>query len=356
MPADHAPNSSVTEAVIQLNVSRDRGVSWLLSRIGDDGEPVDAGIVNSWYRVPWVLATVGRIPEAARVMSWIERHALSAAGDLVPGPPQNPWTNANACYPLAILAVGAWHLERYDTASAIMDTLTMSFVDAETGGAYVERPEHRSTGRQDVLCTAQLGLAALETGREDLAHGVYNWMTELLAAQPGLPDTLYLSRTRDGLVRDFAQDQAFGHVIEFQQPRQAYFNPGIGAAFLGRYHQRIGQPSALALANDLLTLSSGGTEMQYDYADTVHVGKLAWGASVVLDSDAGDSTLAILLRMTQWFVDCQEADGRWNPSHFLFPEPTEGDALWKTGEHIMIINQMMAALSGIHRGPVGRDR
>ena len=45
------------------------------------------------------------------------------------------------------------------------------------------------------------------------------------------------------------------------------------------------------------------------------------------------------------------AGQRWlDPSHFLFPTPNDADTLWKTAEHIMIINFMLAAIGGYHRG------
>jgi hypothetical protein len=336
-------DSEIDRVVDQLTSAREAGLNWLTSRISPDGAPVGANDVNSYYRVPWALATSGRLVEAGSVMSWMEREALTADGDLVPGAAQTPWTTANAPYPLAIMAVGAWHLERYDTANRIMDNLER-FQDPETGGAFIEHPDHRATGRQDLLSTAQIGMAALATGRRDVADLAYSWVVQLIAEQPSLPDRLFVSTAGGRLVTDFPAGEAFGHVVEFQSPRQAFFNPGIGAAFMARYSMATGEEHALELGRMLLTLSENGTDQQYDFADTVHVGKFAWGAATMFEADPAESHLRDIVMLADWFVECQLADGRWNPSAFLFPTPNDADALWKTAEHIMLINFMLGSL------------
>lgn len=339
--------AGVPRAEGRLLKARDAGLGWLLTQISTSGNPVGSESVNSWYRLPWTLAGAGRDLEAGRVLSWIERNALTSDGDLTPGAPQSPWTVANAPYPLGNIAIGAWQMERYDTARKIMDNLKR-FQNPKTGGGFVEHPDFRSTGRQDFLCTAQLGLAGLMCGRPEMAEGAFKWFSRLLADQESTPTTLYISTDAEGhVVTEFDPDQSFGHVIHFQEPRQAFFNPGIAAAFLGRYYMATGETSAKDLAGQLLAMTAGGTSQQWDSADTVHVGKYAWGASIMLEVDPQDRYLDVLTMMTDWLADCQESDGRWNPSHFLFPEPSEPDALWKTAEHIMIINFMLGALGAL---------
>jgi hypothetical protein len=339
--------AEVARAEDRLLQARDAGLGWLTRQISTSGNPVGSESINSWYRLPWALAGAGRDLEAGRVLSWIERSSLTPEGDLIPGPAQSPWTVANAPYPLGNIAIGAWQMERYDTARKIMDNLKR-FQNPKTGGAFVEHPDFRSTGRQDVLCTAQLGLAGLMCGRPEVAEGAFKWFSRLLAAQDRTPTTWFISTDAEGdVVTEFDPDQSFGHVIHFQEPRQAFFNPGIAAAFLARYYMATGETSAKDLAARLLAMTEGGTSQQYDSADTVHVGKYAWGASVMLEVDPQDCYLDALTMMADWLADCQETDGRWNPSAFLFPEPSEPDALWKTAEHIMIINFMLGALGAL---------
>jgi hypothetical protein len=348
----------VDDITSRLEAARSRGADWIVSRIGDDGEPPGAGRVNHYYRLPWALAVAGRVDVAARVVSWVERHALTPEGDLRAGPPRQNWngvgwTHDAASYPLAILATGMWHLERYDTAGAIMTTLR-AFQDDETGGGYVERPECRDTGRHDLLCTAQLGLAALTTGRLDMADAAFAWLERLWAEQPALPDRLYLSTTKDGLATDPPAGQEFAYYMEIDKPRQAFFNPGIGAAFAARYLLATGNAAAREIGRGLLDFSERASDTQYDFTDTVHVGKFGWGAGAMLDVEPADSYFADVLRMGQWYLDSQLEDGRWNPTAFLVPEPDDADALWKTAEHIVLMTVVEMALASRPRTVFGK--
>jgi hypothetical protein len=50
--------------------------------------------------------------------------------------------------------------------------------------------------------------------------------------------------------------------------------------------------------------------------------------------------------MTQWFVESQEADGRWHNSPFLDPGPTEAGDMAVTTEFVLHLSTILAALSG----------
>jgi hypothetical protein len=350
-----AQGLSAAEMVSRLEESRQRGADWIVSRIEDDGKPVGADRANLYYRVPWALQVAGRADVAAHVLTWIEDHALTPEGDLRPGAPQSNWnapmgwTKDAASYPIAIIAYGAWLLERYDTAAAMMDTLK-AFQDPETGGGYAERPEaeHRLTGRTELLCTAQLGLTALLTGRREMADAAFGWLERLWDGQPGLPDRLHLSVGRDGAIQTEAPaGSEFAYFLDVDKPRQAFFMPGLGAAFAGRYAMATGNKKGLEIGRGLLDVSERAHESQYDFTDTVHVGKFGWGAGVMTDADPGtDAHVADALRMGQWYLDSQLEDGRWNPTKFLVPEPDDADALWKTAEHIVLMTIVEMGLAG----------
>jgi hypothetical protein len=335
--------ASIETALGRLTAARSRGLDWLVEHVDARGKPAGADEINYWYRLPWALAMSGRLEEAGRVMSWIEHEAL-LDGNLRAGSHQIPWTVEAATYPLAIIAIGAWHLERFGTANQLLDTLVSYYQDPDTGGAYVERPEHRQARRQDLLCTAQLGLAALTAGRMDVAERTFKWIERLWAAQPALPERLFLCWGPGGLITEFAEAESFGRVVVFDKGRQAFFNPGIGAAFLSRYQLATGNEHAREIGRRLLELSAGGTSLQYDFPDTIHVGKFAWGAAAMLSVDPSDAHLVDVLSMADWCADSQLSDGSWDPSHFLFPDPQAPDKLWKTAEHVMIINFMLDGL------------
>lgn len=329
--------------------SQDAGVAWMLSRIEADGEPAGGTERNGYYRVPLALALVGERERASAVLSWIERNGLTDDGDLVPGAAQGVFTDRWSSYPLALIASGAWHLEREDTALAIMRTLR-SFQDPETGGAYAERPELRTTSRQDLFPTAQLGMTALTTGQRDVADRAFRWVARLYEAQPEFSQRLYTGWHEDGLVTDIDPSLEFELVTDFEKPRQAFYNPGIAAAFLARYFMQTGTTKARDLGRDFLRLSAEGTESQFDHTESRQICKFGWGASLMLLADPGGDHLRHVLRMAEWFVESQLDDGRWQNSPFLTPDPTDGDDLEVTAEFVQHVAIMRSAIGGRDRG------
>ena len=340
------------ELVEELRGVRERGRGWLLSKIGEDGEPAAARIRNGYYRMPWVLAVLGEREAAARVMSWIERNALTADGDLREGVPREAFTDRWATYPHSLLAQGAWSLERFDTALALVDKMATDFQDPGTGGAYMERPEAR-TGRQFIFPTAQMGLAALTVGRHDVADAAFGWFERLWDAQPDLPRTLYPSWGPDGLRTVADRGDDFWTIVDFTKPRQAFYNPGISAAFLSKYFMVTRAPRARELATAMLDLSANGTEDQWNYGESMQICKFGWGTAMAAEIDPGGEQIARVLRMAQWYVDSQADDGSWVPSGFITPEPNDSHAMEKTAEHTLWVTFMLATLAGAEaRGQV----
>jgi hypothetical protein len=329
-----------------LRQVRDRGVGWLLAHVDEAGKPAAADIRNGYYRMPWVLAVAGEREKAARVMSWIERNALTAGGDLGEGVPREAFTSRWATYPHSLLAQGAWALERYDTALALMQTMRSCFQDPDTGGAFMERPEVR-TGRQFIFPTAQLGLAALTTGQQDMAAKAFAWFDRpaVLYASWG-PAGLRLHPDQEG------QDDHFISKVEFRKPRQAFYNPGIGAAFLSRYYMVTRNERAREIARGLLQLSANGTPDQYNYWESMQICKFGWGSAVAADIDPAGPHRGQVLRMAQWYIDSQRPDGSWVPSGFLVPDPNDSHAMEKTAEHTLWVIFMLSSLAAAaDRGP-----
>ena len=287
----------------------------MLDRVGPDGDP--GAHHCHYYRVPWALALTGHRAEAAAVLSWVERNALEENGDLRPQA-RIGFELAWSSYPLANLATGAWHLERYDTALRIARRLR-AYQHPEAGGAFAAHPDHRENERQDLFPTAQLGMTGLTTGQMDLACGAYRWMQTVWNAQPELPDRLYTATNGAELITNVAGDSnlAWQAVTDFTQPRQAFYNPGIAAAFLGRYSMATGDQSALDLARNYLELTVKGTDAQFDHTDSVQVCKFAWGSSVLLEATGERQFFDHAARMGRWFLDAQNEDGSWDNSPFL---------------------------------------
>ncbi|MEV0071728.1 MULTISPECIES: hypothetical protein [unclassified Amycolatopsis] len=339
-----------------LRKVRARGVRWLLDHVADDGKPAAADIRNGYYRMPWVFAVVGEREVAARVLSWIERNTLTAQGDLREGVPREAFVHRWATYPHSLLAHGAWALERYDTALALVDTMRTTFQDPETGGSYMERPEAR-TGRQFIFPTAQMGLAALASGQSDVADGAFGWFDRLWAAQPELPDVLYASWGPQGLRTVADHDDEFISKIDFRKPRQAFYAPGISAAFLTRYYMVTRNERAKEIATGILKLSANGTQDQYNWWESMQICKFGWGSAMAAEIDPTGDHLKHVVRMARWYVESQGEDGSWVPSGFLVPEPNDSHAIEKTTEHTLWVSMMLATLAGAAtRGPVAAGR
>jgi hypothetical protein len=338
--------SSATE----LFDARKSGVEWILRHLDDDGKPVGAEVDNMYYRVPWALADGGERGAAAAVLSWIEEHALDADGDLRDGAPRRRSTANYATYHLAIIAMGAWLLTRYDTANAIMDLLEKDYQHTESGGAYSFRPEARTSSRQDLFPTAQLGYTALMTGRGATADKCYGWFRRLYDAQPALPDLLYATWDDAGLVTDAGDEDRFDRVTDFRAPRQAFYNPGISAAFLGRYGAATRTTPPFDLARAFLVLSERGTAAQFDHAESRQICKYGWGTAVMLEcAPDGKDFLPAVERMADWYVACQDPDGSWTNSPFVTPHPTDADRLEITAELVQHSSAVLTALRGSPR-------
>ncbi|MGN7201384.1 hypothetical protein [Arthrobacter sp. SAFR-044] len=323
-----------------LTESRDRGVRWLTERVGADGAPEGADRANAWWRAPWALAVGGAPDVASAMLGWIERTALTSDGDLREGPASAP-APGSPVYHLSPIAIAAWLLGRYDTAEAV-NTAMARYQDPDSGGVY----EYATFDDplQDMLKTAQLGVSALVTRDRNTADGVYSWLQETYALQQELPTRLYTSRRHGTLVTAFEPNEAFGRVVDFTAERQAYFQPGIAAAFLAGYSQQTGLRSPMDLAHSYLALNLNGTEQQFNDASSVQICKFGWGAAVAQAVSPNPDTLASVVKMAAWFMRNQRPDGSWAPSSFVRPEPTLLDLYWKTAEHVMEVSYILNTL------------
>jgi hypothetical protein len=324
--------------------ARERGLRWLGERFDDQGRPEGATVANVWWRAPWTLCVAGAPDLAAAVMGWIEREALQDDGDLRPGPytlapPQSP------AYFLSPIAIAAWMLGRYGTATAINDRLR-SLQDPVTGGVY-EYLDHGEDNLEDLLKTAQVGISALATGDRATADGVFHWVATHYFEQPDLPRRLFTARRDGAVVTTFPESEAFLRVVDFHAPRQTYFNPGIAAAFLAGYYLQTGVSDALPLARDYLTLNTSGSDIQWTDPTSVQICKFGWGAAAMTVADRSGRHRGDAERMARWFCDRQRPDGAWAPSSFgSNVEPSTADLFWKSAEHLLELCFVEQALAG----------
>jgi hypothetical protein len=336
------PSTCTVERLAEMTRARDRGVRWLVEQVADDGTPSGASVGNSWWRAPWALAVGGAPEVAARMLGWIERTALTGDGHFRAGP-FGPPAPHSPVYHLSPIAIAAWLLGRYDTATAVMGAMS-EYYEPRIGGVY-EFVDRAGDPVQDTLKTAQLGVSALVTGHREIADGVARWLITNYDEQPELPHRLYTSRTDGVLLTDVDEGVAFSRVVDFTRPQQAYFQPGIAAAFLAGYHQQTGSAAALDRARRYLGLNIAGSDLQFDDPTSVQVCKFGWGVAATYHATADPSLRAWVVRMGEWFVRRQERDGSWAPASFMTPDPGPLDFYWKTAEHVMELSYVVAALN-----------
>ncbi len=334
-------------AIGRIRAAHDRGVNWLLSHIEATGKPVGADERNGWGRLPWAFAVAGEREAAARVIAWAERGQISADGGFAPGPARG--AGRFGAYPLAHFAIGAWLTERFGTALAAMDALRR-MQDPTTGGFAIAPVADRATDVCDLLSTAQAGLAALISGQDDIADLAWLWVRDLVALQPADAGTRFFTFRR-GAELLTKPDKALEWlaITDFAKPRQTFYTPGMAAAFLAAYAQRRALPEPLEIAARLLRFNIEGCADQFSDEGSVQICKFGWGTSAMLVADPAGDWLPHVVRMGDWFIAHQEADGAWCPSAFLTPQPSDIDRLIKTAEHVMEVNAILTAL-GTARG------
>jgi hypothetical protein len=340
-------NAVLRDALRRTRAMREKATEWLVERVAPDGRPIGAERLNGYYRLPWALGINGERELASRVLSWIDENVLDDRGDLVPGAARLPFEHqANASYPLSQIAIGAWHLEQYDIAHRVMKGLLSDFQSELTGGVFSERPSARGVdAHQDVLVSAQFGMACITAGYREAADRVADWFARLLEAQPELPHALYTSWTNEGLVTEYDDTTAWNTVVFFDRPYQAFYMPGIAAAFLGRHYQTTGSERSLVLADRFVELSAAGEELQWKWQENSQICKWAWGTAVLLDAAPNNRYAEYTLRMVDWFEESQEDDGRWHPSPFLNSDPDDADDMPKVAEHLLHLTTMETALA-----------
>lgn len=341
------PAVELDAAIARVRGARDRGVRWLLDHVAPDGTPVGAAERNGWGRLPWALAVSGESEAAARVLAWAERGHMAPDGNFAPGVPFG--TGRFGTYPLAHLAIGAWLAERFDLALRVMNALR-TWQDPATGGCPIAPPENRATDLSDLLSTAQVGLAAVITGQDDIADLCWQWVRELVGQQPqDAGPRFFTFRRATELLVEPDKSLEWLAVTDFSKPRQTFYTPGMAAVFLAAYGSRRGQPEALAMARRLLRFNTEGCEDQFKDPQSVQACKFGWGAAAVLVADPASDLLPHVISMGDWFAGNQHDDGAWAPSTFLAPVPSNIDKLVKTAEHVMEVNAVLAAL-GTARG------
>ena len=138
---------------------------------------------------------------------------------------------------------------------------------------------------------------------------------------------------------------AWAAIVPFDQPRQAFYGPGMAAVFLARYAHIRQRPEALELARGFLRYNVEGTQDQFSDLESVQACKFGWAIGAMQQADPAGGWGRWIAPMTEWFIDRQAPEGWWGPSRFADANPTCADQLVKTSEHVMELTALICAAS-----------
>jgi hypothetical protein len=333
-----------TDVLTQASLARDRALEWLVAHVESDGTPHDCEVRNGWMRLPWGLAVCGRSEIGAAVARWIEGYRLEPSGAFAPCPlTGQAYVDQFPHYWLGTFVIGAWLVGRQDLAIRSMRWLEAA--QRPSGGMAMLLPGENGEPVEDILSTSQVGLAALICGEHEIARKCADWVIGIARQNAAETATFYacmqggeLCTRPDPLVR-------WSSIIPFDQPRQAYYQPGMGAVFLANYARRYDCPESLNSARRLLAFNLKGSDAQFADLASVQACKFGWavGEMHLVDPDGGWRPWVD--RMTRWFIERQAPDGSWGPSRFADGEPSVADQMIKTAEHVMELTVLMKALA-----------
>ncbi|WP_068083976.1 hypothetical protein [Novosphingobium rosa] len=333
-----------TEVLARAMLARDRATEWLKGQVAADGKPGDSEDRNGWMRLPWGLAICGRSEIGAAAARWVEINQLQPGGAFKPFPlTGQAYVEQYPHYWLGTFVVGAWLVGRQDLALRSMRWLASA--QSPSGGMPMLLPGANGQPVDDILSTGQVGLAALVCGAHDVAHKCADWMMRIAEQNAAETMTFYACMQGADLCTEPDPSANWASVIRFDQPRQAYYPPGMGAVFLANYARIHDHPQALQAARRLLAFNMRGHEAQFTDIASVQACKFGWAVGEMHLTDPDGGWYLWVERMTEWFIQRQAPDGSWGPSRFSDTEPTLADRMIKTAEHVMELTVLMRALA-----------
>jgi len=287
--------------------SRNRGGQYLLKQLHDDGSFGDRTVAD-YYKVPAAYQVCGQTNAANRLCGWIRKAAMVSNGDF--GPRSQFASGYFYAYFNIWVILGAQRLGQFDLGQRGMDFL-MDFYDETSGGFYSSRTDRKPTTKQDLWVTSGCGLAALYTGRLDVAQGVGRWMQRMMDQQPNYPEVMYtVSTQRDGLVTEVDPEDPIRYVlVNAPEGDQYFFHPGIAGGFLARLYQATGEEQWLHLAKQYMRFAETATDNLFWL---LRAGKVGWASSVLYELTGEQKYLDMAVKVGDNIVAQQVDDGSWS--------------------------------------------
>jgi hypothetical protein len=282
--------------------ARDRGGRWLLY-----GQHPDGGIGSSYHKVLTALQVCGENRAANRLCNWIVSHEMTPEGDFGFSPTAK---KERYIYKNAWVVIGSHRLGRFDISQKGMDFLS-DFHDATSGGFYSSPTERDANAKQDLKVVGFCGIAAVATGRMELACGVGRWLRMLVQAQPSFPYKLYTVYSRaQGLHLEPDPHDSLRYMVSSDaQGDQYFFQIGIAGAFLARLFQATGEPEWLELAKEYMRFAEVANDALFR---SLRAGKVGWAAALLYSVTGENKYNEMALRVGATLLAKQAQWGSWN--------------------------------------------
>jgi hypothetical protein len=212
----------------------------------------------------------------------------------------------------------------------------LRFRDPISGGFYSHRTERAETTKQDLKVVGYCGLAALATGRMEVACDVGRWLYMLMAVQPCFPQKLYTVYSRSQGLHPEPDAHKLRYVVSSGTPDHEYFfQIGIAAAFLARLFQATGELEWLALSKEYMRFAEVASGALFD---SVRAGKVGWAAALLYTLTGEPKYNKMALRVAAMLLAKQAHKGSWDA-----PERQRPD-LDVTAEMVLWLDEIYQAV------------
>ncbi len=317
--------------------ARDKGCAYLLAQQHPDGSFGDPQKgVTDYYKVPAAFQVCGETNAANRLCAWIRANGMTPDGDF--GPRPGGAEDYAYIYPNAWIVVGAHRLGQFDLSQMGMDFL-MGFWDSQSGGFYSSATERNADTKQDLMVVSFCGLAAVYTGRLDVARAAGRWATTVMEEQPNYPRQMFTCFSRaKGLYTEPDPEDELRYVVNADATRdQQFFQPGVAGGFLARLYQATGEEQWLALAKEYMRFAEGASDYLFRI---VRAGKVGWASSVLYPLTGEQKYRDMAIRIGDNLIALQSEQGFWSTVGGTEPDNAS------TAERVVWMDETYQAVGG----------
>lgn len=272
---------------------------WLLAQQQSSGAVQEEVGLEGYYTCPVLCQVIGAGGFAHRCLDHVRANLMP---DGVPSIP--PICDKMKAYMPSWLAVGSQAWGRVDVARLCMEYV--SGFQGDQGGLYgTEQRELVEFDSTSIAC-----IAAVATGRVELASQIGEYLLRLQREQPEPADRFCWNRLPDGryAAESPSADEAPLYVMVKGQPRQGFWKSGLLIVACCQLYR--------------LTADRGFLEAacaHFDFAAQVHDDlyelcfghKFGWAAAVLYRITRDEKHLEAARRVADLLVDCQLDDGRF---------------------------------------------